>query len=417
MKLRFKSRRYRQNIFFAKKLGMTVFIIFLLILGQHITIPFVKSSDYFAAHQSLFSLTSSLTGGDLTRVSLFSVGLSPYMTAVLIWRLTHVNSSEDKSAIHLVEKRIKKLALAMAAWQAFAVVINLELTVNFSNLVLQVLLVIFPMCLIMIAGSFVTLWLGNINTKYGIGGITLIIFMNMIRQIINQFLNFYQKYDIKYFVILLLFSGLIIAFATLFEKAEYRIGINHPSIYSSAADESYLPIKVNPAGGLPIMYAMVLLMIPQYFILGLNFFTKSDLTRAPWLIYFTTTRLSGISIYLILVFLLTIIFSVFNVDPRRLAEQMRKENDYIEHVRPGKMTEDYIKNMSVFFGVFSGILLIIIVGVPLLVAYQYSEFQTFVVLPGLFVMLTSIILTIIEEIREMHISRNYSSIFESAQKE
>ncbi|WP_083331281.1 accessory Sec system protein translocase subunit SecY2 [Streptococcus henryi] len=412
-----KSKRCRQNMFFAKKLGMTVFVIFLLLLGQHITLPFVKSSDYFSTSQRLFSLTSSLTGGNLTKVSLFSIGLSPYMTAVLVWRLTHVNSSDDKSSIHLTERRIKLLALAMAAWQSFAVAINLDFTVKFSQPILQVLFVLLPVCLILVTGSFVTLWIGNLNTKYGIGGITLIILLNMVHQLINQFTSFLEKYHFQYFVALLLLSGLIVALATLSEKAEYRIGINHPSIYSSVADESYLPIKVNPAGGLPIMYAMTLLMLPQYIILGLNFFTKSDLTRSKWLIHFTTTRLSGISIYLTLVFLLAIIFSIFNIDPRRLAEQMRKENDYIEHVNPGKPTQIYIRKLATFFGVFSGIFMVLIVGTPLIIAYHSPEYQTYAVLPGLFVMLTSITLNIIEEIRGIRISRNYKSIFASTQKE
>lgn len=405
------SRSMWYNIVFIKKMLVTIFIVLVLLLGQHLPLPFVESTDFYSSQTDWFSFTSSLSGGDLSKISIFSLGVSPYMMAMLFWRLFRINADNDKSAIHLTDRRIKSLTLLIATIQAFAVAINIDYTLSFDSEWLFLLNLIFPTMLTMVAGSFVVVWLGNLNVKYGIGGITIIVFINMVHQLISQL----SQSNLNHWLVTLafvIFSALVILFTIISEKSEYRIKINHPGIYHHTAEVSYLPIKVNSAGGLPIMYAMLLLMIPQYIILGLNYFTANDLRESDWLINFSTYRMSGIALYLILVFALTVIFSFFNIDPRRLARQMRKEGDYIDQVRPGKPTYQFLSRKILFFGIFSGIMIDIIVGVPLILALYRPEYKTFAMLPGLYIMLTSIVLTIMEEIRKLRMGRYYKSIFE-----
>lgn len=403
------------NIVFIKKMLVTIFIVLILLLGQHVPLPYVESTAYFTSQTDWFSFTSSLSGGDLTKISLFSLGVSPYMMAMLFWRLFRINADNDKSAIHLTDRRIKSITLLIAAIQAFAVAINIDYVLGFDSEWLFLLRLIFPTMLTLIAGSFVVVWLGNFNVKYGIGGITIVIFINMAHQFIRQLSqsNFERWQLVLAFI---LFSGLVIKFTFFSEKSEYRIKINHPGIYNHSAEVSYLPIKVNTAGGLPIMYAMLLLMIPQYIILGLNYFTKQDLRETDWLVNFSTYRMSGIFMYLLLVFALTVIFSFFNIDLRRLARQMRKEGDYIDQVRPGKPTYQFLSKKILFFGIFSGLMIDLIVGVPLVLALYKPEYKSFAMLPGLYIMLTSIVLTIMDEIRKLRMGRYYKLIFDERRR-
>lgn len=189
------------NIVFIKKMLVTIFIVLVLLLGQHLPLPFVESTDFFSSQTDWFSFTSSLSGGDLSKISIFSLGVSPYMMAMLFWHLFRINADNDKSAIHLTDRRIKSLTLLIATIQAFAVAINIDYTLSFDSEWLFLLNLIFPTMLTMVAGSFVVVWLGNLNVKYGIGGITIIIFINMVHQLISQL----SQSNLKHWLVTLAF--------------------------------------------------------------------------------------------------------------------------------------------------------------------------------------------------------------------
>lgn len=301
--------------------------------------------------------------------------------------------------------------LIIAIIQSLSIIVN----VDFHSSANQLPLVLETM-LVLVAGAFVLSWLGNMNTYFGIGGPTVIVLVSMLNTQLNAILSSYTAIfspSNRWLTVgIFLWSLAAIYIYMIFEHAEYRIPLKRVSINSSLITETYLPIKVNSAGGMQMMYAISFLLLPQYILLLLQYLYPHNNQLSKWQSYFSTSSLAGILIYMGIIFALTLIFSFVNIDLTKTVENFRKSGDYIPNIRPGKDTKEYLKRVIIVLSVFSGFIISAIVAFPLFVALGNTDLAKVAPLTGVLMMSSAMIWIIREEIRTIQLQKQYTSLFE-----
>lgn len=401
-------RRFLNRHRLLKKCLVTFLIVGIFILGKYIPLPYISLSQFTGFNAEISTMTG-LTGGDLTQIGLFSLGLGPSMYGAILSQLFSSKRRLRTMPVQLLEFRKNILIMIIAFIQGLGLAISL-VRPNTPQEISEA----FQVSLVLITGAFVIHWLSSMNTGYGMGGSMVIIVANIL---LAQFRNipaimklWTDGYEIPV-IIAGLWSLLIIYLIVLFEKSEYRILVKRVSIHNEYAEGSYLPIKVNIAGGMPLMYAYTFLVFPQYIImLVLYLYPSLDFGRSLTQ-YFTTIHPVGIFLYLLIIGVLTLSLAHVNIDSQSIAEDMRNAGDYIPFVRPGRATRDYIKSYVSFFGKFNACFLMIVSGLPMLITIGKPILQPLVSFTGVFMIFTGLILNISEEVKTFRLSKRYKSIF------
>lgn len=402
------------TLFFAKhpifrKILVTLGMVVLFITGRYIPLPNVVLGAYVDLNPFL-DTAISLTGGSLSNIGLFSLGLGPSMYAMLLMQLFSLGKRHQKVSPKVLQFRRSAMMLVVAVIQGMSLAVNLKYT-NPDAFLLQVLQV----TLVLTAGAFVIDFLSNLNAEYGLGGPSVIVLTSIL---FNQLVSFpivaklWAQGRVMLVIGFILWMLLTIFLIVVSERAEYRIPIQRISIHNKHADSSYLPIKVNVAGGMPLMYAYSVLGLPQYIGLLLQYFFP-EWGGATWLNdYFSLMSLPGVLTYMLIIAVLTLLLSFVNVDVVSLVEGMRQSGDYIPFVRPGKATQRYINGYVRSLAVFNAIYLMFLAGLPMLVTLGDPEAQRLAGLTGVAMMSAGILLTIFEEIKVLRLKKQYVSLFD-----
>lgn len=403
---------FRKNSL-VKKALISLLIVCVFIFGRYIPLPNVPLGAYLADENSALNLGSSVTGGSLSQIGLFSLGLGPWMYSMILLRLFSLGRPHQQVSAKRQLIRQNSIMLIIAVIQALSFAFNLSYTSTTGGLLKAVI----ETSLILITGSYVLLWLGNQNSVYGLGGPSLIVLANMILSQKNVFPVAWKllqngKNDAYFVIVIILWTFVTLFFLVLFEKAEYRVPVKRVSINNSLDEDAYMPIKVNSAGGMPLMYAYTFLMFPQYLIMLLQYFVPKASNWSKWISYFTTNSWQGILIYGMIIFVLTISFSFVNLDTTTQAENLRNSGDYIDGIRPGKLTKKYLSRIVGYLGTFSGLYLAAMTCVPLLLALGNKNYQTVAAMTGVFMMISGMLLIVIEEVQTTRLIRRYKSLFQ-----
>ncbi|MEW4354194.1 accessory Sec system protein translocase subunit SecY2 [Streptococcus pneumoniae] len=397
----------------VRKLAFSAGIIFLFLLGRNIPLPTVDTSALSESTSSSLTVATALTGGNLARIGLFSLGLGPWMYASILSRVFSLGQQQKSEVGFLQEKNKLFIMLIVGVIQG----LSLALSITYQDgLALNHVSLMMITTLLLLVGSFILMWLGNLNATYGIGGPTLIMFVSIVASQFSLFPVLIEELSgprssyIWFILVWTLFSMYV---TVLLDKAEYRIPIQRISIHNEL-DNSYLPIRVNPSNGMAIMYAFTFLALPQYLLIFLSFLFK-DTSLLAYGSYFTTNTLIGILIYTILVLMLSYSFAFVNVDPLVISKTFRASGDYIEGVRPGKPTKDYLSSYIRFFGIFSGLMMSMLLSAPLFLVLREPELQSLTPLTGIFMMIVGMVVMIREELGISRLKKQYRPLFEIKQ--
>lgn len=381
----------------------TVLILFIFRIGAQITVPGVKVSgfDDYLNSGSALSLMNLLGGGTLQTFSIFALGVSPYITAQIIVQLLSTDVLPALSELRRqgqygrrkMEYATRYLTLLLGAVQAYGIIKTIEnssdsgvtfelmnqLSAN-GNAWMGYLYII----IVMLAGSMLVMWLGDQISVKGIGnGISMIIFAGIVCSLPNQFAHAFTTYisstggapdslviaGVFKFILYVVAYLVIIAFVTFIELSQRKIPIQHSGKgggqTQSMARASFLPIKINSAGVIPVIFASSLLMAPSV----IAAFVSSDGANAGWLKIFSTSELYdmgswkmpwGLIIYIVLVVAFTFFYANLQIDPQQMAENFQKNGSYIPGVKPGIETERYIRrvlNRVTFIGAMALVLI------------------------------------------------------------
>jgi len=374
------------------KILFTVGALLIYRLLAHITVPGASIENMYrlslqtsAANEGgALSMLSLLTGGSTERFSIVLMGISPYINASIIIQLLTVVvpklesiSKEGEAGRRKLSSFTRWLTLPLAFLQSYGMILLLN-HLNGSNFPIientSSLSAMLPIMLSVSAGTVLLVWLGEQITEKGIGnGISLIIFANIISQVpalVGGGLAATENGNagILPFIIVLLLTIVLITIVIVVNEAQRRIPVTYGSSKMTKNDQSFLPIRINQAGMIPIIFAVAMISFPS--ILG-QFLVSA---KSGWLQSFGTAMTDIFAInsasYLIAYFVLVVAFTYFYVSitfkPSDIAESIQKRGGYIPGIRPGKQTIDYISIISNRLTLFGSFFLAFIALLPIL---------------------------------------------------
>ena len=396
-----------------KKFLWTLFFLFIYVLGTKLTLPFVDMSQAAAMDGTSTTLNyaTALMGGNLRSMSLFSVGLSPWMSSMLIWQMFAVSKrlGLSKLPLEVQERRRMLLTLVIALIQSVALVLNLPLQ-EAGGVDMTTIMVLDT--LVLMAGTYFLIWLTDLNAAMGLGGSIMIVMASMIAYIPQDIWNSIQELKISslWLALMLVFSLVFLYLAVTVERSKYRIPVNKINIHNRFKKYSYLDIRLNPAGGMPIMYAMTLVSIPQYFLLIIHFLQPDNQLIEQWIEALSMGSPAWFILYLLTIFILALAFAFINISGDQIAERMQKSGEYIENVYPGGATRRYINGLVTYFALVGAFYLILISGLPMLVVLLDIRYLRLSMIPGIFMIFIGMVFSIKDEVDALTLNDRYRSL-------
>ena len=389
-------------------------------IGRNIPIPHLYGNFSAASNMNtpLLNAANIATGGDFFAPSLFSLGLGPWMGAAILWRFLMIDRFARKRKWSQKATNYARAALmvVLAGFQGISLMSNYEirpLTISpFTDPIYAQIMIL----AVMVTGSLVVVWLANRNQEKGFGGMTMFILYQIIISSMRNFTNlsgYILAPQYRRTVILIAVTCVIIVIVTvLAANVELRLHVNKIAIDSGYIHKSYLPIKVNPGGAAPVMYALTLIMIPQYIVHALSLLFPAGTTGITH--FFSHLLLSdpiGFNIYLVLLFVLTIFFGLFTVNPKDISDQMKDSGDYFDGIAPGGPTKRHIRIRVVVLSIISGVILVVLTGFPLYFLEVDQTLSYLYIFPATVMMYVSLLMVIKEEISDLIISTKYTPLF------
>jgi preprotein translocase subunit SecY len=359
-----------------RKLLFTLFIIAVFRLGSTLPTPGISvkavnrcinlATNSGSGSANVYQLVNLFSGGALLRLTVFALGIMPYITASIIMQLLAVViprletlQDEGQAGTAKITQYTRYLTIGLGILQSTGIVALARSGRLFSGcqgslLTNTSVFTIVTMVIIMTAGTAVIMWLGELITDRGVGnGMSLMIFTQVIAVFPTELASVYQSKGTFALVIVILVGVAIIGFIAFMEQAQRRIPVQYAKrmvgrrMYGGTS--TYIPMKVNQAGVIPVIFASSLLYIPQ---LATSLFGNA--TKPPaWQVwidkYLTTPQGSGqnSTFYILLFFLLIVFFTYFYVaitfNPEKVADNMKKYGGFIPGIRPGRPTAEYLQ--------------------------------------------------------------------------
>ena len=370
-----------------RKLLFTVAMIAVFRLGAALPTPGISEK---AVHEcigqaaakggSVFALVNLFSGGALFKLSVFALGIMPYITASIILQLLAVViprletlRQEGQAGQAKITQYTRYLTVGLAILQSTGIVALARSGNLFQGQCNQALIpndsvfTISTMVITMTAGTAVIMWLGELITDRGVGnGISILIFTQVIAVIPGEMQNIYKTRHGFVFAVVLLVGVAIVAFVVFMEQAQRRIPVQYAKrmvgrkMYGGTS--TYIPLKVNQAGVIPVIFASSLLYIPQ---LASTIFGNQAHPQG-WYLWINRYMVRGDSaVYMLSFFALIIFFTYFYVaitfNPTEVADNMKKYGGFIPGIRPGRPTAEYLNYVltrltapgSVYLGVIA----------------------------------------------------------------
>lgn len=395
----------------VKKGLATLVFVFIFIVGSRLTLPFVdmNNREFLGGTAAYLAFSTALTGGNLRSLSLFSVGLSPWMSSMILWQMLSFSKKLNlaSGAIEIQNRRQMYLTLFIALIQALAISLNLPIQSN----VPKILVIVLNTCLL-IAGAFFLVWLSDINATVGIGGSMIILLIGLVLNIPQDLIETFRTVPISPFVLIgLIIMGLIFTYlVALLYRARYRIPVHKIGLRSRFKRYSFLEIMLNPAGGMPFMYVMSFLSLPTYIFLLLQTLFPQTTVFSELSAQYGVGKPLWIYSYIAMIFLFSIAFAFVNLSGDQISDRMKKSGEYIYGVYPGEETSRFINRLVLRFSIIGGAFNVLMAGTPMLFVLSDEKLLRITMIPGLFMMFGGMIFTIKDEMKALRLNETYKPL-------
>ncbi len=339
-----------------------LFVLFALIIFRFLSaipIPGIDTLELnrFLSNNQFFGILNIFSGGGLSNLSIIMLGVGPYITGSIIMQLLTIMVPSLKRIYHEEGEAGRKrftqygrlLTVPLAAIQGFALLAILE---NQNILINLTVFNRITNLFIVVAGSVLLMWIGELVSEFGIGnGVSLIIFAGIVSRLPPKISQMIFTFDVSQIPILLLFAAiglLVIAGIVLVTESERPIPVTYAKrvrgMKMYGGGSTYLPLRVNQAGVIPIIFALSILLFPQMIGTFLARFSHNSVISniSHVLISFTQTSILYAVLYFILVFLFTYFYTAVTFDPEELSTNLQKNGAFIPGIRPGVPTSEYI---------------------------------------------------------------------------
>lgn len=347
-----------------KRLLFVIFALFIFRVGAHIPIPAVDPAQleklFAGGAGDLLGLLNIFSGGGLSNLSIFMLGVGPYITASIIMQLGTMMIPSLKALMHeegemgrrKFNQYSRLLTVPLAFLQGFSLLALLgsqgmfPLGLTIEERILNVIIIV--------AGSLLLMWLGELISEYGIGnGVSIIIFAGIIARLpisISQLAVNFTQADIPLYLLFVAIGLLVLAGVVAVTEAERPVPVTYAKQARggrlAGGSSTYLPLRVNQAGVMPVIFALSLLLFPQ--IAGKFLAASSQAflaTLGGYLVSFSNNIYLYGAFYFILVFLFTYFYTAITFDPEAIASNLQRGGAFIPGVRPGQPTALYLSNI------------------------------------------------------------------------
>lgn len=376
-----KVKDIRHKIFF------TLGILIVFRLGSYITVPGVNAHALQSISSSgLVGILNTFSGGGLTNYSIFAMGVSPYITAQIIVQLLQMDivpkfvewSKQGEVGRRKLNQATRWLTIVLAFAQSIGITAGFNYLSQMNLVETPNVHTFLTIGLILTAGTMLTTWLGDMITERGIGqGVSMIIFAGIIARTPTGIQQIYTEQFVNtpksqwgqsfLYVGLILLAVLAIAiFVTWVQQASRKIPIQYTRRASGASDSSYLPLKVNVAGVIPVIFASSFISTPQTILMAFASSHSEDDWYNILTNVFNMQTTDGAILYTVLIVLFTFFYAFVQVNPEKLAENLQKQGSYIPGVWPGKKTQSYVSSLLIRLSVVGALFLGLVALIPLL---------------------------------------------------
>ncbi|MGB4985575.1 MAG: preprotein translocase subunit SecY [Erysipelotrichaceae bacterium] len=350
----FKNKDIRNRILF------TLAMMLIYRLGAAIPVPKVDTNVLMASlnDNSLLSMMNMLGGGALERFSIFAMGVGPYITASIVIQLLAMDvipsltemAKSGATGRQQMDKITRYLGVILAFVQAGTMTYAFD--VSYGILSTSNIATYLYIATVLTAGTMFLMWLGDRITTKGVGnGVSMIIFAGILSNIPWNFLQVFNTLvdtsdssttfnGMLGFIGYCLMFLFIILLVIFMNNAVRKIPIQYTSssLAKGRKDINYLPLKINSASVIPVIFASAIMTAP---ITILSFFPQTEFSKTLSSVL-SFSSISGLAIYLALIVMFTYFYTGLQVDPEKIAENLGKNGTYIPGIRPGKETKEYI---------------------------------------------------------------------------
>ena len=378
----------------GKRLLVTILILVIYMAGRSILLYCVDPAAYQLEELDTQNIMASMISGDRYQYTVFALGVMPYiMSSLLMWLYAAIRGSDYKSRISPRKMSQATLALMMVIASVSALSRAGDLVFQESALDVQVLRAI--AVAEMVAGAAVIYGMASLNKERGIGGQMPIILVNIVDNLALTIQKSAPE-QLKSPAALCLIMVIIIL---AMENVIIRIPVQRVSIHNDYAKDSYIPLKSDPIGVMPIMFAVSFLMILRFLVRLLLYIFEDSQRLQLFYDRLELTNAAGAGVYLGIVFALNILFSFIMISPGEMAENLQKGGDSIVNVYAGKKTKRYLRKKLLLLDIFSGLVFCLMMGTSLTLALRGELSSELALLPSRAMILTGITLTLLREIR------------------
>lgn len=424
----FKIEQLRKRIFY------TFWILVVVRLGCQLPIPGIDVSQVQEYLQSVvgssYSFIDSFTGGSFLSMSVFALSVTPYITASIIMQLLtiaipaleemHRDGEDGRKKIQKITRYVS-VGLAILESSGLALGFSRQGALGETNF-----LTIFTIIVTLTTGSCIIMWLGERISDKGIGnGISIILLINIVSRMPSDFAKLYEMFikgkDIVQAVIAAVVIVVVVIGTTilviLLQDAERRIPVQYSKKMQgrrmAGSQASYIPLKVNTAGVIPVIFAASLLSVPSIIINLFNIQTGTTWQKILQGLnqnYWFNREYPWASVGLIIYILLNIIFAYFytsiTFNPMEVANNMKKSGGFVPGIRPGKPTQDYLNKILNYIVLMGVIGLLIVALIPI---FFNGMFKADVSFGGTsLIIIVGVILETMKQLESQMLVRNYS---------
>jgi len=425
----FKNKQLR------KKLLFTTLILIVVRFGSQLPIPEIDSAQISAYLKSTlgdsFNLLNSFTGGSFMQMSVFALSVTPYITSSIIMQLmTIVIPALEEMQKDGEDGRKRMAKITRYVTVVLAVIEGAGLAIGFANQgalgTNYTTFTIFTMIIALTAGAVLVMWLGERITESGIGnGISIILLVNIVSGMPGDFTSLYNQFMKGKQIGPALIAGCVIVgvvlavvvFVVILSDAERHIPVQYSKKMQGrklvGGQQSNIPLKVNTAGVIPIIFASSIMQFPimlqnvlKYENNGFIGKALTSLNSSTWFDASHPKRSIGLLIYIVLVVLFAYFYTSITFNPLEISNNMKKQGGFIPGIRPGKPTVDYLNKILKYIIFIGAAGLTIVAVVPF---FFNGVFGASVSFGGTsIIIVVGVILETIKQIQSQLLVQNYS---------
>ncbi|HUC88799.1 MAG TPA: preprotein translocase subunit SecY [Candidatus Paceibacterota bacterium] len=416
IKMIFTDKAIRSRILFV--LGALIVFRLLAI----IPIPGIDSAklETFINNNQFLGVLNMFSGGGLSHLSILMLGVGPYITSSIIMQLLTIMSPKLKAMYQedgeIGRKKFNNysriITVPLAIIQGLGLIILLKRQGIVGNLSLFNMV---SSLSVVVAGSMLLMWIGELISEFGIGnGVSLIIFAGIVANIpteVSQFIFTYNTASLPLYILFLAIGFLIVAAVVIVTEAERPIPVTYAKQvrgdHVAGGTQTYLPLRVNQAGVIPIIFALSILLFPQLagnFLAGMSNHALQSISHG--LLWFVANTWLYSLAYFIFVFLFTYFYTAVTFDPEQISTNLQKNGAFIPGIRPGPATKEYILKILNRITMMGAVFLGLIAVFPLLMR-SITGITSFAIGGTALLIVVSVVLDLIKKVEAQLSMREY----------